>query len=219
MKSLGDVFRIIDEYTLYLEDREFQFSAEGLPIFTKEMFLHDTPELLVPVQHRKNRRVKNPDKTVLVFFCDDTLIYRRLDKLLDEIDMYKDYMGIVQADVTVTADMDIEWQRAIMLLNQLVMAMFAVNGIKVVLNSRRGCKETMDMFRYMPKGICIASGYRGASQSSKMDFSYLAKMLWFMPEKIYIYGAVDDSLCEQMLNMGLDYIIYPDFRSYCNEVA
>jgi len=68
MNNLLDLFKIIDEYSIYLEKNGFPFTDEGYPIFSKDMFLSEIPDLLIPVQHRKNRRVNNKKKTVLVFF-------------------------------------------------------------------------------------------------------------------------------------------------------
>ena len=45
-------------------------------------------------------------------------------------------------DATVTQDMDLEWQEEMMLLNQLFMAVLAVNDVRVVANLRTGSRET-----------------------------------------------------------------------------
>ncbi|MCR4649081.1 MAG: DUF4417 domain-containing protein, partial [Lachnospiraceae bacterium] len=164
MKNLMDFFNIIDKLTLYLKEKEFSFTEEGYPLFSKEMFLSEKPELIVPVYQRKNRRVTNKKKTLIAFYCGDEHIYRRIVNLPEEIEEYLPYMGVIGCDVTVTKDMEIEWQRAIILLNLLVMAVFAANGIKVVLNTRMGSSETKDMFKFFPKGITIASGFRGGTR-------------------------------------------------------
>lgn len=46
----------------------------------------------------------------------------------------KKFMGVIGSDLTVTSDTDLEWQEAIMLVNQLYMAVLAVNNVKVVQN-------------------------------------------------------------------------------------
>lgn len=129
-------------------------------------------------------------------------------------------MGVVEADVTVTFDMDIEWQCAIMLLNQLVMAVMAVNGIKIILNTRIGCRETMRMFRYVPMGIMVASGFRGGSRKyDEKDFEYISKLLELMPRRVLIYGTCNDYVLKQIDDMGMEYVHYMDFRKLCEEVA
>ena len=220
MNSLLDVFLLTDRLLEYLKDRKYVFTTEGFPLFTKEMFLTEIPDLIVPVQQRKNKRVKNRKRTVITFFCGDKLIYRRLVNLFDEIDEYKEYMGVIGSDITVTKDMDLEWQRAIIMLNQLVMAVFAANGIKIILNTRMGLKETKDMFRYVPKGIMIASGFRGGDRKClKNDFEYVSKVLSFLPSKLLIYGRCDEVVQTQLNNLGIEYVLYKDFRELCREVA
>ncbi|MBR7019548.1 MAG: DUF4417 domain-containing protein [Lachnospiraceae bacterium] len=220
MNSLLDVFKLTDKLIAYLKGKGFVFTSEGYPVFAKPMFLTEIPDLIVPVQQRKNRRVKDKKRTVVSFFCGDDYIYRRLVKLLDEIDEYKEYMGVIGADVTVTKDMDLEWQRAIILLNQLVMAVFAANGIKIILNTRMGLRETKDIFRYMPRGIMIASGFRGGDRKySNTDFEYVSKVLSFLPSRLLIYGRCHKSVLKRLDTLGIEYVLYKDFRDLCREVA
>lgn len=220
MKSLMDIFRWIDTLTVYLQEREFVFSPEGYPLFNKEMFLIEKPELIVPVNHRKDKRVKNKKKTLIAFFCGDIEIYRRLEKLLDEIEEYRPYMGVIGFDITVTKDMEIEWQRAIILLNQLVIAVFAVNGIKIILNTRMGSVETRDMFRYIPKGIVVASGFRGGTRKyEKTNFEYISKIITLLSDKVLIYGKCHKSVLAHLNQLGVAYYVYSDFRELCKEVV
>ena len=163
MENLYDLFCRIDEYTEYIQMKGFEISENGLPAFTRDMFLDEDPELLIPVDHWKDKRIKDKKKTVIVFFCGDNAIYRRLDKLLAEIDIYRQYMGVVGTDVTVTSDMDPEWQRAILHLNHLTMAVMACSGIKIVLNTRAGSPGTESVFDHIPKGITVASGLLGGN--------------------------------------------------------
>lgn len=220
MNSMMDFLLLIDKLTAYLQEKRFSFSEEGYPIFEKWMFLSDKPDLIVPVNQRKNRRVKNKKKTLIAFYCGDEYIYRRIVKLPEEIEEYLPYMGVIGCDVTVTRDMEIEWQRAIILLNQLVMAVFAANGIKIVLNTRMGSKETRDMFKYYPKGITVASGFRGGTRRYiKGNFDYISKVLFFLPKKLFIYGRCHNSVLQEIDQMGIECIVYSDFRSLCKEVA
>lgn len=214
---------LIDKLTIYLLERGFPFSKEGYPLFDKQMFLTDKPDLIVPVSHKNNQRIYkkyNKKKTLIAFYCGDIPIYRRIAKLLDEIEQYRPYMGVIGCDVTVTKDMDIEWQRAIILLNQLVMAVFAVNGIKIVLNTRMGLNETKDMFKYLPKGITVASGFRGGTRKFvKTNFEYISKILFFLPNMLLIYGTCHNSVLSRLNQLGIDCTVYLAFRDFCKEVA
>ena len=129
-------------------------------------------------------------------------------------------MGVVGFDVTVTKDMDLEWQRAIILLNQLALAVLAVNGIKIIFNTRTGTSETRDMFKYVPKGIMIASGFRGGGKRYvKNNFEYLSKILLFLPSIVLIYGECDKETDDSLNNFGIVIKEYPAFRDLCKEVA
>ena len=220
MHSLFEMFEIIDCYFAYLRNKDFRFSVDGYPIFEKDMFLTEYPDMVIPVNQRKNHRVKEPKKTVICFFCGDKFIYPRYEKIFDEIEMYKMYMGVVEPDLTVTADMDIEWQNAVMLLNQLFMAILAANGIKVVLNTRMGVPQTKDMFGNIPKKIMVASGFLGGCPHKQpRDFTYVAKILRLFPEKVVIYGSCGREVQDRIEQLGISYRIYPSFRTLCKEVS
>ncbi len=219
IKSLKDIFVIIDELYSYLEGKEISFDKDGFPIFTNEMFLRDWPDLVIPFSQRKNKRVVNRKKTVLCFFDKDHHLYPRLCKLLNEIDEYKMYMGVIGLDVTFTDDMDEEWQRAMILLNQLFLAVLAVNGISIVLNTRIAGLDATCVWQNIPQGVMVASGFLGCDPlHSEEDFSYLEKILMLLPEKLIIYGKHDEKAEKQLDTMGIDYRVYTDFHRLCKEV-
>ena len=219
IKSFKDIFIFIDELYLYLKDKEISFDKDGLPIFTPDMFLKDWPDLVVPFSQRKNRRVIDRKKTVICFFDKDHHLYPRLSKLFDEIDEYKSFMGVIGMDVTFTDDMDEEWQRAIALLNQLFLAVLAVNGIKILLNTRTAGLDTISIWQNVPRGVMAASGFLGCDPIyADDDFSYLEKILMLLPEKLIIYGKHDVKAEKQLDTMGIDYRIYMDFHRLCKEV-
>jgi len=182
------------------------------------MFLDEYPELIVPVNQKKNQRIKNPKKTVICFFCKDSLIYPRYDKIFEEIDMYKEYMAVIEPDITVTADMDIEWQNTIMLLNQLFMAVLAVNGIKVILNTRMGVETTIKAFENIPKYVMVASSFLGCDRKYiPDDYTYVTKIMTLLPSRLILYGACNDKLQEKIEDMGICCRKYMSFRILCKK--
>lgn len=217
--NLQDIFTITDELYLYLENKDIDFDEDGFPIFREEMFLKEWPELVIPYAQRKNRRVTNPKKTLLCFFDKDHKLYPRLGKVLDEINEYKNYMGAVGLDVTITEDMDDEWQTAIFLLNQLFLAVLAVNDIKIVINTRSAGLDLGHAFRNYPQQVMAASGFLGCDGiKEERDYLYLEKILSIMPSKLILYGKRDKRAEEQLLTMGIDYRVYTDFHRLCKEV-
>ncbi|SCY14240.1 DUF4417 domain-containing protein [Butyrivibrio sp. INlla14] len=219
IRNIMDLFVVIDKLYHYLAGTDICFDKDGFPIFRQEMFLDEWPELIIPFSQRKNRRVTNKKKTVLCFFDKDHHLYPRLRKVMDEIEEYKQFMGVVGIDVTVTDDMDQEWQRAILLLNQLFLAVLAVNGVKIILNTRTGGQSASDVFRNMPAGTMAASGFLGCNNlAAEDDFTYLEKILVLLPEKLIIYGKHDSVAEHQLDAMGINYRVYKDFHRLCKEV-
>ena len=219
IKNFLDIFVVADEIYQYLEDKEIEFDEEGFPVFTKEMFLTEWPDLVIPFSQRKNRRVINRSRTVVCFFDKDQKLYPRISKVLSEIEEYKTFMGAIGLDITITEDMDDEWQRAIALMNQLFLAVLAVNGIKIIINTRTGGLASKNIFKNIPQDVMAASGFLGCDGlKQENDFSYLEKILMLLPNKLIIYGKHDLTVEKQLDVMGIDYRVYTDFHRLCKEV-
>ena len=115
--------------------------------------------------------------------------------------------------------MDSEWQEYIFLLNQLFVAVLAVNGIKIVCNTRSAGLDVSRAFRNIPNNVMIASGFLGCHSSvSEQDFTYLTKILTLLPDKLIIYGKQDAKVEKQLDTMGINYRVYKDFHRLCQEV-
>jgi hypothetical protein len=212
--SIADLLNIISLMYLYLQGK-IEFSCDGWPMFKKEHFLDVWPDLVVTFRDRKSTLVKDKKKTLLCFFTADYRIYPRFIKIFRELDTYKEFLGVVEPDVTVTQDMDVELQKVIMLANQLFIAVLAVNGVKIVLNTRSGNKDTLSCFRYIPRGVVCASGFLGCEKSKdyREAATYTDKILWLMPEKLIIYGKQDQLINEQLDTIGIPYRYYEDFHT------
>lgn len=205
---------LADSYVDYLQRRGIVFDQQGFPIFAREQFLSKFPSTMVTYKERYSKLVDDPRQTILCFYCSDSRIYPRLDKVLEDLDEYRRFMGVVATDITVTTDMDIEWQRATMLLNQMFMAILAVNGIKVVLNLRSGLPETLKCFSSIPRGVMAASGVLGCTKTARADdLSYSAKLLTVMPSKVLLYGKEDKIMEQQIECLGIPYKRYPDVHA------
>jgi hypothetical protein len=154
---------------------------------------------------------------VLCTFASDKEIYPRLKNIYNEIGIYKKYMGVVSSDVTVTEDMDEEWQELIILLNQLYAAILAVNGVKIILNTRVGSNVNLRLYNNYPKNIMCISSFLGCTKNNEYDYSYLEKILYFLPSKLLIYGKEDLKVNRMLNTMGIDYKYYVDFHRLCKK--
>ena len=214
ISSLMDLVNVMDSMKHYLNGK-IGFDSKGWPLFTKEHFLNIWPSQVITFQNRKNKMIKHADQTLLCFFMSDSLIYPRFSKILDEIDEYRQYLGVVASDITVTDDMDIELQESIMLANQLFMAVLAVNNIKVVMNTRSGLPQTDSCLDNIPKGVMCASGLLGCSKADDYFSAsgYVDKILRLRPSKLVLYGK-KDAITENALDtVGISYRRYDDFRT------
>ncbi len=219
IRSSFDIFIVIDGLYRYLEKQNIGIDEDGFPVFEPYMFLSEWPEMVVPFSQRNNRRVRNKKKALICFFDKDQHLYSRFAKVFDEIDEYKKYMGVVGIDVTITDDMDCEWQKAVALLNQLFLAVLAVNGIKIVMNTRSAGIKPHILFKNVPHGVMVSSGFLGCDQlTDDKDFSYLEKIIFLLPDKLVIYGKRDPRAEKQLEIMGIDYRVYKDFHRLCQGV-
>lgn len=218
VKNLIDIFSITEKLYLYLNGK-IDFDENGYPIFKPEMFLNEWPDMVIPFSHRKNWRVKDKRKTILCFYDRDHNLYPRVANVIEEIDEYRDFLGVIGSDITITEDMDTEWQEFIFLLNQLFIAVLAVNGIKIVPNTRSACLDERRIFKNIPQNIMVASGFLGCdSTKSEQDYSYLTKILTLLPDKLIIYGKQDKIVEKQLDTMGISFRVYKDFHRLCQEV-
>jgi len=184
------------------------------------MFLTEEPDLIVPFYNRNNKVVLNPKKTVLCFYSPDVDLYRRMENVINDIHIYKEYMGVIGLDITVTDDMDYEWQKFIMLLNQLFLAVLACNGIKIIMNARIGSPISIENFKAVPKNIIWATSFLGCVKlRSEADFSFISKVLKIMPTKLLIYGKHEIIAEKQLDNMGITFRIYADIHRLTKGVA
>lgn len=215
VKNIYDVFSIVDKLYEYLENKSIEFDESGFPIFEEKMFLKEWPNAVVPYPHRKNKIIKDKSKTVICFFTKDHALYPRLERIDDDLSEFKEYLGVAGLDITVTEDMDEEWQRIIVLLNHLYLAVLATNGVKILLNTRTGGLDSKGIFNNIPKGIMCISGFLGCDAlKDNYDYSYLNKIMALLPSKLIIYGKKDKIVENQLENMGVNYKYYDDFHKY-----
>ena len=219
INNLVSLCEVANQYLTYLDGR-IEFSDDGFPIFTKKMLLDSEPDLIVPFYHRHNKVVKDPSKTVICFYSSDRFLYRRLEKVFDDINEYKLFQGVIGLDVTVTEDMDVEWQNMIMLVNQLFLAILACNGIKIVMNARIGSPASVNNLDGFPKQSLCATSFLGCKKlSSENDYSFLRKILTLLPSKLLIYGKHDSLAEAQLSRFGIDYRVYADYHRLSKGVA
>ncbi len=214
MKTLLELLNRIDEFYSYLEKHGQEFTQEGWPIIGRECFQTQIPDIIIPYNKRTDRRVKKYSSVAICLFCADKYIYPRLDKLLDEIDEYRKYMAVISCDLTVTSDMDEEWQKFIILANELFMAILAINGVKVIINTRIGNPQDFSSLKHFPKNVICASGFLGCKKDNEYDMEYISKILYLQPSVLLIYGKCSNIEKEKLSKLGIRYKVYNDYHRW-----
>ena len=214
MKNLLDFLKLVDEYQSYLIERGQKFSPDGWPIIDRNCFLEQPPDIMVPYLKRTDSRLNGYKSIAICSFSKDENIYPRLDNLMDNIEEYKKYAAVVALDLTVTQDMDKEWQKIIILVNRLFMAILAINGIKVIINTRIGDTQDFSTLQYLPHMVMCASGFLGCDKASEYDMTYLAKILYLRPSFLLVYGKCSEIEREKLRRFGFKYRVYPDYRQW-----
>lgn len=218
--AISDLIRLVDDYCAWLGMHGCRFDDDGFPLLEKSHFLDEWPNQIVTFRERNAQFVKDKSKAVLCFYCEDGRIFPRMEKLFDELDEYQQYMGVIGADVTVTADMDIEWQEETILLNQLFMAVLALSGVKVVQNLRIGSQSTLRCLRTVPRGIMCASGTLGCARTSTpYDLRYSEKIFTLRPSRVLVYGKSDPVMEAQLDCAGVPHRLYRDTHTIRKTMA
>lgn len=214
MNNIIDLLNVLDE--LYECARKLiTFDSNGWPIFKKEYFLDDWPNEIIPFEHKNSKLILDKKETVICFYMGDSENYRRFLNWKRDILIYKQYKGVIFPDITLTSDMDDEFQELIMLANQLFAAMLVANGVKVIFNTRNGGEFTKKYFKNIPRNIMCASGFLGCDNAKGYmeTEKYINKILGLMPNKLLIYGKHDYAVDEQLDLLGMEYRYYLDFHA------
>ncbi len=211
IRSIIDLLKIEASYREYLISRGVTFDQKGFPVFQPSMYADDWPSTIVTYPCRNNTAlVKDPSSTAISFYLSDERIYPRLEKVFKDINEYKRFMAVISIDLTITDDMDTELQLLLLMVNQLFTMILAVNNVKIIHNTRSGGLSNSTVFRNVPKGITVASGFLGCDRVSEENMSYISKILYLQAGKILIYGKHDINAEKQLDLLGFDYRLYPD---------
>ena len=218
--DLRTLFRVADRLHAYSRERGMRFNDDGFPLVGRPCFLSERPAIIVPYSHRNARFVSDPAHTLICFHMSDTLNYRRLEHVLDDLAEYRRFLAVSATDITVTADMDPDWQAGVMLLNALFLAVLAVNGVKVVANLRCGDQSSVRFLSWIPKGVaCIASSLGCDDLSDSSDLTFISKIMLVRPNPLLLYGKRDEVAIEQLRVMGFNPWCYSDAHAISKKMT
>ncbi len=210
-----NLFKIADDLYNCLNKNGINFSENGYPIIPPEMIVDKVPEEMIPFEHRNE--CKDKKTTILTHFSNDELLYRRLRAINKDIEICKEYMGVVGFDLSPRLGWNIEQQKFNLLLNQMINAYRAINGIKILPNFRIGELSTIDVLNSYPAKSIFAVGSLGCSKGYKeINSTYLkAKILFARPKMLLIYGKLLDEYKDIIEQYEILYKVYEDFKQQC----
>lgn len=210
-----NLFKIADELHSYLMATGVHFTEKGYPIIPEEMILKDYPNEIIPFEHRN--ACIDKQTTVLSHFSNDDLLYRRLRNLKKDINICKEYTGVVGFDLSPRLGWNLEQQKFNLLINQLINAYRAVNGIKILPNFRIGELSTISALDAYPSNCLFAVGTLGCSKGyTSINSTILrTKLLYKRPKGLLIYGKLRPEHQLILDEFGVAYKVYQDFKTTC----
>ena len=215
LKKLTDFIFLVDELVLLARNFGVSFDSRGFPIFKREWFLEQVPDLLIPYSKRHTKFVHDPKRTALCHYSPDREIYPRLCCLTNDLPEYHCFLGVVMSDITVTLDMDREWQDFIMLANLLYAAILGANGVKIIPNLRIGDKVNIENLSCIPHKVIWAAGFLGCEKDKPWDMQFIYSVVSVSASFILIFGKHDANAEDKLQVLNIPYKVYPDYHKLC----
>lgn len=197
----------------YLERNNISFNEYGYPIFPKHMLLSEYPEDMITFYNRHYSSAEK-SKTVICSYTNDSDIYTRLSMLDNDIEIYKEYMGICGFDLSPRITWDINLQRFNILLSQMATIYLGLHGIKIFPNFRTGTWNTINSLAGYPLGSTFAIGSLGCANGYvELNKTFLKeKLVYALPSKVLIYGILKPEYKKILDDYDVMYRVYSDFQ-------
>lgn len=109
--------------------------------------------------------------------------------------------------------MEAELQDLLMLVQQLFMAILAVNDIHIVPNLRTGSLGSEKNLQSIPQGVIWIAGFLGCPNDSKYDMRFIDTVLYVRPSFLLLYGKQDSNAEEKLDLLGFPFQRHPDYHA------
>jgi len=196
----------------FLVKHGIKFNIHGYPVIPAECILQDTPEEIVPFDHRN--ACNSPSKTVICFFSKDQRLYPRLGTLDKDIGKLRRYLAVGGFDLSPRREHDPSLQEFNLLLNRMIDAYRALHDIKILPNFRTGSIDTINSLSSYPSGSNFLVGTVGCAQRhlQQGDILLRAKLIYARPEMLFVYGPFKSLYQATLDELGQEYRHFEDFR-------
>lgn len=200
----------------YLSSKGVDFSKDGFPAFPSSWFLDEEPDEILPYPHRHVCR--DPKRTAICFNSSDDELYVRLSRTMNDLPEYRNYLGVMPMDISVSHYMLGEVQRFNLLLNCLFLAVMGVNGIKFAAPVRFGSIETIPLFAHFRMAPILGVGSIGTRHNARRENEYEAhcrkalKLVLPKARLLLSYGEMRAEEAKEWRQLGINTRSYIDYQ-------
>lgn len=213
-----------DTLVRYLKRHGVKFE-NAMPVIPLEMLVKAVPNEAKMLPSSKRSATKTPSKDILCNFEGDGYLYchvRNIVKAVQKgydavervISPYRKFFAVAGFDLTITPGMDQCEQDMIFLLNWLLDATLAINGVHIIPNFRVGNERQAEKLAIFPKGLCYAIGRIGEERNVPHLDEYLTRIrvMFARPGKFLVYGYRKSSPMPLLEELGVAYECFEDYR-------
>ncbi len=179
-----------DEKITELKEHNIQF-INGRPKIPVDKIYNGVPDLIETYQFRNEIPKEKRKKSLICFYSFENRILPRLETVDSDVEIFKEYAGIVGMDISPSINMLRPRQLHSILINQIYNCLIAIRGVMVAINSRIGDLKTNSIIEEYPKNQTLIFGNLGCKGLFK-EYSLLQFKDWIIrnkPQNICIYGS------------------------------
>ena len=189
----------------------------GFAILPEEAIYREDIEMITPFVNRSDIPENLKSTSLICYFMHDERLFPRLRKIDQDIAVLKEFGGICGFDLSPSIGMLKPRQRFSLFINSLYNCYCAVNGIKVLPNSRSGEIGLVDQSKNYYKDAPCVTGMLGCRNNGFKKYG-LFQLKYFIrqvhPSVLYVYGALSKKEAADLF-YDKDFIIkvFPDRRN------
>ena len=210
-----DFFRVASKLPVEARTNALPFRRNGYLDLPRFRFAKHLPSDIEVWPYSKRHQARRKSRTILVFFESDSLLYGYLNNLDAVTSELREYYAVCGFDLSPCGGDDLHLQRMMILLNQLVVAHFLVNGITVIPSLRTGDVPTFDSLTSYPRDIAFALGSLGCAQGNIAHNirNLTTKVFMSEPSEIMSYGFLRPEYRDTLQTLRVPFREEPDYRS------
>ena len=205
-----------DEKITYLKKHGITFK-NGVAVLPEESLYKDIPLMVSPYKYRNDIPEELRSKSLITYFMPDEDLWTRMYKIDEDLEELKKFGGITGFDLSPSIGMLRPRQKLSLLADSLYNAYCAVNGIKILPNSRIGDLGTLPMIASIPYGANFITSRHGCQNYGFKAYGlYQTKLILerIKPSILFVYGSVSPKEAEQLIEKyNIKIITFPDRRS------